>query len=158
MLACTTAFQNMLLTETLAYAATYIPFYQRLSRRRGQLAYRDLPVLTSAMVAEDYLDFSNLQRLPDGIVLTGGTTGIPGLVFRSVDEEIVTYYHKTGLRPGELLPASAEYGITIHITGAQHGFGPRVHYNQPVISLPLGDIRHAHVIARLLSEGLKIDG
>jgi phenylacetate-coenzyme A ligase PaaK-like adenylate-forming protein len=148
--------RRQLLSETLRYAVDKIPFYSRYANPAGVLTFENLPVLTAADIAGNEREFSALSGFPDGILLSGGTSGTPSMLFRSLEEEQLAMYHHTGLAPYERFPNSP--GFVLHIAGSQHGFGTVVQANQPLVRMPLREIRHARSIMDLLCHGLVIAG
>ncbi|MEM7264112.1 MAG: hypothetical protein AAF488_19150 [Planctomycetota bacterium] len=147
------------LGQTLRHAIERVPFYRELAAE-GKLDPDDLesfPVVDASLLSERLQDFLVLDRFPDQVLVTGGTTGRPSLVFRSVDEYERMWERQFGIQPGEMLPIERIQNFKIFACDMTHGAYFDAPHGQPLLRLPFKQTLHAGIVKRFIEEGLRVD-
>ncbi|MCA8960598.1 MAG: hypothetical protein KDC38_08795, partial [Planctomycetes bacterium] len=150
-----------LLARTLEYVTERVPYYRDLVSRGGipdPSALESYPVVDAQCMSEHLQDFLVLDRFPEQVLVTGGTTGRPSLVFRSIDEYERMWERQFGLAPGEMLPLEKMRGFKIFACDMTHGAYFDAPHGQPLIRLPFKKTLHAKIVQRFIDEGLRVGG
>ncbi|MGO6795691.1 hypothetical protein ELH80_01115 [Rhizobium ruizarguesonis] len=149
--------REQLLAETLDYALERVPYYKRfphLFPKALSLQLADFPLIDKDIVSTNLFDFLVLDRFPDYIISSGGTTvGAPNISFRNEEEYRAVHYYFTGGEPS----ASTEFdtaGFGIDIFFNTNGHYWRKPSGWPLISVTLEQPAHADTIEKLIREGL----
>jgi hypothetical protein len=144
----------------LAQACSRIPRYQSLRASRGyELQLPDFPIIDAEAVSERPEDYYCLDRFPDLVLTTGGTTAKPDkFYFLNYQEIEAAFAASTGLEEGEMLDPRLFDAAAIILTDLQHGLILPPSHGQPVICLPLEVGRHFKLIERFLREGVVVGG
>jgi hypothetical protein len=150
-------FVARMLEETMRYAAARVPYY-RARASGGELRYEGLPLLDASDYRREPEQFMVLDRFPDMVLVTGGTTGTPGLVVRNVDETEMVFCAEQGIDPDHVYDPAEFDGFAIHLTDMAHGPLRSPAHGQPVLSLPIELPHHPDTIRYFLEHGLLIAG
>lgn len=152
-------FRELLLAKTLDYAVGKVPFYRNLLGDRGrQLHLADFPIIDKAQMASHLSDFLVLDRFPDYLITSGGTTGSPSVTFRNEEEYYATHNYFTGLERGWFPDLDSITEFTIDLFFNSNGYYFRKPPGWPIVSLTLEQRSHADVIKGLLRDGFIIGG
>jgi phenylacetate-coenzyme A ligase PaaK-like adenylate-forming protein len=154
-----TRFRERLARGTVRYVATTIPWYRARERARGRpyAQLRELPVIDKEVFAEAAEQFLHLDRFPDLVLVTGGTTRTPLALFHSAEEFARIFAYIYGLRPGARYPAHALESFVLHATN-HASFAMTGPSGRPIVTLPFTRRRHAELIRRFLEDALVVDG
>jgi phenylacetate-coenzyme A ligase PaaK-like adenylate-forming protein len=151
-----------LLSRTLRYAAEHVPFYRRFPHLRQEgraLALEDFPLIDRELVASKLQEFLVLDRFPDYLITSGGTTGeSPAMTFRNQDEYQVVHRYLAGCRSDELPDLDSIKRFVIDIFTNSNGYYWRKPRGWPSISVTLEQPGHAEVIKQLIRDGLVVAG
>jgi phenylacetate-coenzyme A ligase PaaK-like adenylate-forming protein len=151
-------FRETLLRKTLTYVANNVPYYRELPHllQRGRaLTLEDFPIIDKAVISANINKFLVLNRFPDYVISTGGTTdGPPSITFRIEEEYYAAHEYLTGFAPGQVpsLDSIKEFAIEIFFNGS--GYYWRKAPGWPIINLTLEQVAHAEVIKNLIKEGI----
>lgn len=153
-------FKQRLLRITLRYAQQHIPAYSEQFRDipSGELRLEDFPIVDKATINNDLAAYTNLERFPDFLLTSGGSSGELSIIPGSVDEVEYSHRFNTGMRTGEFYDPSEFDGFTLHLERNDHGTLPNAIHGQPVIACPFYYSVHAKLIRKLLEEGLVVGG
>ena len=95
--------REALLEKTLSYVTERVPYYQKLvadGKLSAPFTLSQFPLIDSTIMGQHLHDFLVLDRFPDQILVTGGTTAQPSLVVRTVDEYERMWERNHGFEPG----------------------------------------------------------
>lgn len=148
------------LQATLEHARSALPYYHELfADHRGPVALEDFPVLDAGVVCEWPDRFYHLDRFPDFILTTGGTSARrPGYFPFEYAEMELAFRAKLGGWEGSSLAPEGFPGLVLNLVDLQHGLVPPIGHGQPVVSLPLEVGRHLRLVVRFLRDGLLVRG
>ncbi len=153
--------REQLLASTLEYAVERVPYYQKLAASGALKAPYELqqfPLIDSSVMGEHLHEFLVLDRFPDQILVTGGTTAQPSLVVRTVDEYERMWEQNHGLGPGEMFPIDRIKNFKIFACDMAHGAYFDAPHGQPLVRLPFQKTLHAKIVERFIEEGLNVGG
>jgi hypothetical protein len=149
------------LAETLAHAADSLPYYAPLGCAGKTLRLEDFPIVDAATVAECPESFYRLERFPDFLLTSGGTTGrVPSFFPVNYDELDTAMRARLDGAPRTAdgwLSREQFDGVALHLTDLQHGLLLPPAHGQPVVCLPLEVGRHLPLIRRFLRDGIVVD-
>jgi hypothetical protein len=149
-----------LLARTLAYAASEVPYYRRdarLQRKGTRLSLDDFPIVDRDLIASHTSEFLVLDRFPDYVVSSGGTTrGVPNISFRNAEEYEAAHEYLTGYGPGEAPPLDSIEEFTLDLFFNTNGYHWRKPRGWPVVSIALEQPAHADLVRTLIEEGLDL--
>lgn len=151
------------LAATILHVASRVPWYREHFAGRAltpdRLRLADFPIVDAATIKRDFTKFYVMDRFPDFIITTGGTsTGVPSIIPRNIDEYEAAWHAGTGQRPGEMMDTSRVPHCMVHLLDNDHGFVFGARHGQPIIGLPLVDQGHAEVVRRFIQEGVVVAG
>ena len=147
--------RTFLLRETLRHAIHRIPFY---ASRDGldPDCLASFPIVERRQLRDRFLDFVALDRFPDATLQTGGTTGDPAILFRTVNEYQASFVHRTGISAYETLDPDGFDTFAINLIDANHGMRLSLPQGQPIVDMPLEHLGNIASIRRLLAHGLTV--
>jgi phenylacetate-coenzyme A ligase PaaK-like adenylate-forming protein len=148
------------LEPTLAHARSTLPYYRALfAERDGQIGLEDFPVIDADLVSACPEQFYNLDRFPDFILTTGGTTGRDASFLPVKYEEVdLAFRSRLAAWPRRFFAPEEFTGFVLNLVDLQHGLILPLGHGQPAVSLPLEVGRHFALVVRFLQEGLVING
>ena len=146
-----------LLARTLQYARESIPYYRSITNSLTEQLH-SFPVVDAKFLHDHLHESYRLDRFPDFVLQTGGTTGQPLLLFRRIEELEAVFFWRFGLKPGELLDPSSFDGFIVNLIDFNHGLGFEPLHGQPVVHAPVENPTNLRNAVRLLDEGLEVDG
>jgi len=145
------------LAETLRYVVHNVPFYKKLFDSKKP-TLDEFPFMDPARGAFKIEEFLVLDRFPDFLLPSGGTSGrMSQLTFRNLEEYENRFCYLYDMRPGQYFHPSVirEFGISIAAGGNLHYQPP---HGYPVLYTPLENLGHAEAIRYLLEHGFQFDG
>lgn len=153
--------QSALLARTLEYAVTTVPFYRNLPAVAGKAALilSDFPILRRDQIDADIESFLVLDRFPDYVVTSGGSSGgAAALTFRIAEEYESAHHFFTGTNPLEPPDLQLLPDFTLDIFFNSNGYTWRKPRGWPLLSVTLEQRVHADLIRRLIVSGLPLRG
>src|SRR5215469_5636219 len=148
--------QRELLRRTLEYAVEAVPFYKELARSREQLQLSDFPIVGRSDFSANLAAFLALDRFPDYVVISGGTTGGPAAVsFRILEEYEAA--HEFFARQHRLATTPTATEFTLDIFFNTNGYTWRKPRGWPLLSIALEQRAHAELIRTMIVRGIPID-
>jgi len=153
--------REALLEKTLSYVTERVPYYQKLvadGKLSAPFTLSQFPLIDSTIMGQHLHDFLVLDRFPDQILVTGGTTAQPSLVVRTVDEYERMWERNHGFEPGDLFPLEQITSFKIFACDMTHGAYFDAPHGQPLVRLPFKKTLHARIIRRFIEEGLNVGG
>lgn len=154
-------FLHDLLDRTLNYVINNVPFYRDLSylkEKGSSLTLEDFPIIDKNLIAKDLQKFLVMERFPDYVISTGGTSGgAPNITFRIEEEYYAVHEYLTGFTPGRFPELDSIKEFVIDIFFNTNGYYWRKASGWPILSLALEQPAHAEVIRNLIQEGLVVN-
>ncbi len=151
------ALRAELVAATLRHATSAIPYYTRLlAAGPSPTSLDQLPIVDASTIAENYLDFCDQSRWPDGWLVTGGTTGVPNLLPRAASEKAFARARWAATSPTTTPRDNAS--IALHIIDTNHGSIDSDLHGAPLLLLPLIDAGHARHVSDLILHGIEWNG
>jgi len=149
------------LRRTLRYAVDRVPFYRNAWHARNECArdpaLSDFDPIDPAQIWANLDDMLALDEMPDYVLLTGGTTGVPTVTFRTLQEADAIFESWTGLGPGERFDTSRAECIHLQLADVDHYAAlPTPTRGRPVLRLPMLNPTHGKIVRHLLEHGLPV--
>ena len=141
----------------MRHARDSIPYY----RERAGVLCDDLssfPVIDARFLHDNLHSLYRLERFPDFVLQTGGTTGTPLILLRVIDEVEAVFQDRLGLAPGRFLNRESYDAFVLRLIDFNHGTVVDPPHGQPVVAAPLENPTNFKNVVRLLDEGLYIAG
>jgi hypothetical protein len=123
------------------------------------LCLSDFPILEQELIALDPWDFIVLDRFPDYVVSSGGTSGRnPSITFRNIEEYQAAHHYLTGMDPIHWRESRTIDDFTIDIFFNTNGYYWRKPPGWPMLSIRLEQRGHADMIKELIRRGVVVQG
>ena len=150
-----------LLNASLKHAITFVPYYGALLLKDVEdPQLQEFPIINADIVSASPELFYHLDRFPDFVLTTGGTTssGSSKFFLLNYDEADLAFRTNLSLGEGFFFKPESFHGLVLNLTDMQHGLMLPPAHGQPVIILPLEVGRHLPLVIRFLREGLVVKG
>ena len=154
-------FHRELLDETLRYVVKNVPYYKNfpyLQEKKNSLSLQNFPIIDKKIITENIQQFLVLERFPDYLISTGGTTGdIPNITFRNEEEYYAVHKYLTNYDPDQFLKLDSITEFALDIFFNTNGYYWRKPSGWPIISIALEQLTHAEIIRKFIQDGLLIN-
>lgn len=155
-------FDRKLLIETLEYVSTNVPFYAGVRKTVGssrELTLDDFPLIDRTTVVENFERFLHLDRFPDFVISSGGTSMNAGAFsFRCQEEYEAVHYYMSAKDPRSRFEPDPPAGFSLDIFNNSNGYHWRKPPGWPTLAITLEQQAHADLILRLMRDGIRVKG